>query len=63
MKNTRNQKTEFRTKNWVEVKDDAHGMYDKNNQIKFETAMLKSSLCDYSDAYIILSGTLTITVA
>ena len=38
-------------------------MYNKNSQIKFETAMLKSSLCDDSDAYIISSGTVTITVA
>ena len=31
--------------------------------IKFKTLMLKSSLCDYSDAYILLSGTITITGA
>ena len=32
MENKPNQKTKFRTKNWVEEKDDAHGMYEKNNQ-------------------------------
>ena len=34
-------------------------MYDINSQIKFKTSMLKSSLCDYSDAHILVSGTIT----
>ena len=32
-----------------------------NSQIKFKTTMLKSSLCDYSDAYILVKGKITIT--
>ena len=35
----------------------------KNSQIKFKMSLLKSSLCDYSNAYILLSGTITITGA
>ena len=35
--------------------------YDKHNQIKFKTLMLKLSLCDYSDAYILVSGIITVT--
>ena len=31
-----------------------------NSQIKFKTAMLKSSLCDYNDAYILVKGTITV---
>ena len=31
-----------------------------NSQIKFKTTMLKSSLCDYSDAYIFVEGTITV---
>ena len=31
-----------------------------NSQIKFKTWVLKSSLCDYSDACILISGTITI---
>ena len=34
---------------------DAHGTYNTNNQIKFKTSTLKSSLCDYIDAYILVS--------
>ena len=33
------------------------------SQIKFKTSMLKSSLCDYNDAYMSVSGTITITGA
>ena len=57
--NTPSQPTKFRTKNWVEINDDARGTYSTNSQIKFQTSMLKSGLCDYSDAYILVSGTIT----
>ena len=60
--NTRNQ-NKFRTKNWVEINDDSRGTYETNSQIKFKTLILRSSLCDYSDAYILLSGNITITGA
>ena len=59
--NTPNQTTKFKTKNWVEINDEAHGMYNTNGQIKFKSSMLKSSLCDYSDAYTLVSGTITAT--
>ena len=47
-----NQPSKFRTKNWVDINDESRGTYNINSQIKFETTMLNSSLCDYSDAYI-----------
>ena len=31
-----------------------------NSQIKFKTTMLKSSLCDYNDVYILIKGTITV---
>ena len=34
-----------------------------SSQIKFKTSMVKSSLCDYSDAYILVNGTVTIAGA
>ena len=58
LKNTPNQPTKFRTKNWVEINDDSRGTYNTNSQIRFETSMLRSSLCDYSEAYILVSGTI-----
>ena len=48
-----NQHPKFRTKNWVEINDESRGTYNVNSQIKFNTTMLKSSLYDYSDAYIL----------
>ena len=58
--NTPNQPSKFRTKNWVEMNDDSHGTYNTNRQIKFKTSVLKSSLCDYSDAYILAKGTISV---
>ena len=58
--NTQNQPAKFRTKKWVEINDDARGTYNTNSQIKFKNSMLKLSLCDYSDSYILVSGTIAI---
>ena len=60
---TSNQPSKFRTKNWVEINDESRGTYNVNSQIKFKTTMLKSTLCDYSDVYILVKGTITITGA
>ena len=51
LNNEANQPSKFRTKNWVEINDDVRGIYSPNKQIRFKTAMLRSSLCDYSDIY------------
>ena len=58
-----NQLSKFRTRNWVEINDESRGTYNPSGQIKFKTTMLKSSLCDYSDAYILVKGRITITGA
>ena len=47
-------------KNWVEINNESRGTYNTNSQIKFKTTMLKSSLSDYSDAYILVKGTITV---
>ena len=57
--NTSNQPSMFGTKNWVEINDELRGTYNVNSQIKFKTTMLKSSLSDYSDAYILAKETIT----
>ena len=57
--NASNQLSKFRTKNWVEINYESRGLYNVNSQIKFKATMLKSSLCDYSDAYIPAKGTIT----
>ena len=61
--NTPNQLCKFRTKNWIGINDQSSGVYNTNSDISFKTTMLKSSLCDYSDAYILVKGRITITGA
>ena len=60
LQSTPNQTSKFRTKNWTGISDDAHGTYSTISQVKFKTSMLKSSLWDYSDAYILVSRTIEI---
>ena len=56
--NTPNKLSKFKTENWIEINDKPWRTY--NNQIRFKTSMLRLSLCDYSDAYILLKGTITV---
>ena len=60
LKDESNKPSRFRTKNWVEINDDVRGVYPPNKQIRFKTAMLRSSLCDYSDTYILAKGNITV---
>ena len=62
LENASNQPSKFRTKNWIEINDESRGTYTSND-IKFKTTMLRSNLCDYADAYILVKGTITITGA
>ena len=55
-----NKPSKFRTRNWVEINDNIRGAYSPNKQIRFKTAMLRSSLCDYSDAYILVKGNISV---
>ena len=53
----------FITKKWVKVHDQsgsADDRYKPNKQIRFKTSMLRSDLCDYSDAYIVVKGMITV---
>ena len=56
-----NQPPKFRTRNWVEINDEARGTYSPNKQIKPQTSMLRSSLCDYSDAYTLVKGNIKVS--
>ena len=52
--NESNKLSKFRTRNLVETNNDARGTHSPNKQIKFKTSMLRSSLWDYCDAYILV---------
>ena len=60
LENIPNQPSKFRTKNLGEINDDALGTCNINSQIKFKTTMLKSKVCNYSDAYILVKRTIWI---
>ena len=53
-----NQSTKFSTKKSVEI-NESRGTYNKDNQIRFKTSMLRSSLCDYSDLHILAKEIIT----
>ena len=55
-----NKPSKFRIRNWIEINDESRGTYLVNKQIKFKTPMLRSSLCDYADAYILVKGNITV---
>ena len=61
LENIPNQPTKSRTKTWVEINDESRKTYNTNNQIRFKTSMLRTSLCDYSDTYILVKGTITVS--
>ena len=50
----------FATKIWVEVYDQSEGNYNVNKEIKIKTSMLRSDLCNFSDAYIVVKGNVTV---
>ena len=60
LNNGSNKPSKVRTRNWVEINDDVRDIYSLNKQIKFKTSMLRSSLCDYSDAYILVKGNILV---
>ena len=59
--NASNQPSKFRTKNWVEINAESRGEYNLNSQVKFKNLMLKYSLCNYSDAYILVKGAIAVS--
>ena len=56
-----NENSKFATKKWYIIDSESNGNYSQNDEIKFLTRSIESSLCDYSDAYILV--TVNINVA
>ena len=46
---------------WIEIYDQSGGNYSVNKEIRIKTPMLRADLCDYSDAYIVVKGVITVT--
>ena len=58
--NTTNQRSKSRTRNWVEINNESKRR-DDNSNIRFKKSMMRSNLCDYSDAYILVKGNITVS--
>ena len=48
---------------WNIVNNNSKANYDAGNKIAYNTEVLKSNLCDYDDAYILVRGDITVTAA
>ena len=56
-----NEESKFATKKWYVIDSETtKGKYKQGDTIKFETETIKSSLCDYSDAFILVTGNITV---
>ena len=53
----------FITKTRVEVIDQYGRIYNSKKQVRFKISMLQSGWCDYTDAYLVVKGTITVTEA
>ena len=51
------------TKNWVVTNNEFRGRYNSGSEIKFKTTVLRWNLCHFSNAYILVKRTMTITGA
>ena len=50
----------FVTKKWIEVYDQSGRNYNVNKEIRVKTSVLRSDLCDFNDAYIVVKGAITV---
>ena len=57
--NTLEKVPKYSTEKWVVVNDQLEKSYSTSKQIRFKTSMLRSELCNYSDVYIVVKGTIT----
>ena len=51
----------FVTIKWIEVYHQSEKNYNFNKEIRIKTPMLRLDLCDFSDAYIVVKGEITVT--
>ena len=50
----------FVTEKWIKVNDLSYGEYSENNNIRFKNSMPRSTLCEYSDTYIVIKGRISV---
>ena len=55
-----NENSKFAAKKWYIIDSESNGDYSKNEEIKFLTRSTESSICDYSDVYILVTGNINV---
>ena len=60
LNSTENEYSKFATKKWCVIDSESKSNYSHENPIKFLTNSLESSICDYSDAYILVTGNINV---
>ena len=62
LNNSKNEESKFATKKWYVIDiQTKNGKYKQGDVIKFETETIKSGLCDYSNAFILVTRNITVT--
>ena len=61
LNSSENELSNFATKKWYFICSELNGIYSHHNPIKFLTKSIESILWDYSDAYILVTGNITVT--
>ena len=61
LNNSENEYSRFATKKWNIIDSESKGNYSHENPVKFLTKSIESSLWDYSDAYILVTGNIAVT--
>ena len=60
LNNSENEYSRFATKKWNIIDSESKGNYSHENPIKYLTKSIESSLCDYSGAYILVTGNINV---
>ena len=60
LNSSENEYSKFATKKWYVIDSESKGVYSHENPIKFLTNSLESSICDYSDAHILVTGNIVV---
>ena len=63
LNDSNNENSKFATKKWYVIDNESKGKYSDENEIKFLTNSLESSLCDYSDAYVLVTRNIAVVGA
>ena len=61
LNSSENEYSKFGTKKLYVINNETKGVYSHHYPVKFLTKSIESSLCDYSNAYILLTGDIAVT--